>query len=172
MGDRWGDAEGWLPRPKLALAPCPRLACPTSPGVNAGPLTWALSTGLPAKDGDHHLWREGAAAGQRLCEGAEYVPALLPHSFSVFLLSTPVIIMTRQICITLDQVQSPCQPGLSSIYLKTRGLPWSCVAPLPLICEKLSVGCQPYIISILRWDRYLILILAFCWNTGSLQWLS
>lgn len=74
VGNRWEDAEGRFPRPRLALAPCLSLDCPISPGVSAGSLTWALSTGLPAEDGDHHLRREGTAAGQRLREGAEYVP--------------------------------------------------------------------------------------------------
>lgn len=137
MGDRCGDAEGWLHRPRLALAPCPSLACPAGPGVDAGPLTWALSTGLPAEDGDHHLRREGAAAGQRLCEGAEYVPGP----------PTPLLfpLLPSRICHHYDQtdshppdkVRSPCQPGLSSILLKTRGLPWSCVV-LALISEKLD----------------------------------
>lgn len=139
-GDRCGDAEGRRCRARSALAPCPSLACPTGPGEDAEPLTWALSTGLPAEDGDHHLRREGAATGQRLCEGAEYVPGpptapLLPP-------------LTSCICHHYDQtdlhppdkVQSACQPGLSRIFFKkkTRGLPWSCVAPLTLIYEKLD----------------------------------
>lgn len=115
-GDRCGDAEGRLRRARSALAPCPSLACPTGPGEDAGPLTWALSTGLPAEDGDHHLRREGAATGQRLCEGAEYVPG--PPTAPLF---PP---LTSCICHHYDQtdlhppdkVQSTCQPGLSRIF--------------------------------------------------------
>lgn len=63
--------------PQTQVSPplCPGL--PPSPDVNARCLTWALSTGLPAEDGDHHLRGEGTAAGQRLRQGAEYVPGPL-----------------------------------------------------------------------------------------------